>query len=750
MRGSELPLLLRRALSVMAGAVLATLAMTGSAGHAAASGTRTTDGMQHVSYRGYRFVIPGSWSVVNDRTHPHGCVRFDEHVLYLGMPGVNENCPSWLLGTTEAVLVQPGPRHSPRRSIEDPIANEITTTAPGIRLLATFDTDPTVIYRLLASASLPAPVIKLASPASVQPGNGIELLSKTAANRFIPVTAPALPSIVANDHGLGFDSCTTPSAAYMRAWRRHSPYRAVGIYIGGANRACAQRNLSRRWVRREARQGWRFMPMYAGPQAAFGQLSDPSGQGARAAIDAVRQAWRLGFGPGTPLYYDMEAYGRGQGKPVLRFMLAWTRTLHHFGYRSGIYSSSSSGIADLARHFRAHRLGMPDVIYDALWNGSRNTYDAVVRRHEWSRGRRVHQFAGNVIQRFGGDRIDIDQDYLNLSLTAAGGSLQAGPAVTLPDGSVDVFYRGSDGHLWRDSFTHRFGWRRTDMGGRLRSAPTAVSVGRRDIDVFYQGIGGYLWQVRRAFNGWKQPRQLGAMGVLGTAPLAVTQPNGVIDVFWKGSADPHLWHGQYSPGAGWTGPQRLGGSLASAPSVAETADGVVHVYWEGTDRRLWRVTRRVGASWSRPTRLGFGLLGGPPSTVTLADGETDVFWRGSAAPHHVWMASIARSGHVGPPHMLGGSAAGSPWPVVAEHTERVFFRDALGRLWQVRRTRSGWTSAALLGRLGRAISGPFAATGSLGAPVELFWRGRGGKLWYAIKPAGHGWTGPRDLGGGVG
>ncbi len=774
MRGSQPPLSLVRALSVVLGALLVALTMTGSAGHAAASSTVISATRQRVWYRGYSFVIPRSWSVVNDRTHPHRCVRFDEHVLYLGMPGVNENCPSWLLGTTEAVLVQPGPRRSPRRSTENPIANQITATAPGIRLLATFDTDPTVIYRMLASASLPAPVIRPANPARLQARRrpaggrgGAQLLAKSvlpgtsrraaagspavsrpaAAGHFIKVTAPALPSLVANDRGLGFDSCAAPSAAYMRAWREHSPYRAIGIYIGGADRACAQRNLSLRWIRQEAQIGWRFIPMYAGPQASFHQLSEPSRQGQQAAIDAVRQAQRLGFGPGTPLYYDMEAYSAGQNKRALRFMLSWTKTLHRLGYRSGIYSSSGSGIIDLARHFRGHRSAMPDVIYDALWNGARNTYDAVIRRHEWPHRHRLHQFAGNVVQRFGGDQIDIDQDFLNLRLPISGGTLQSGPAITMPDGSVDVFYRGSDGHLWRDTFAARSGWRRTDMGGTLTSAPTAVSVGGRDIDVFYQGTAGYLWQVKLTASGWKQPQRLTMMGVLGTAPQAVAQPNGVIDVFWKGSADSHLWHGQYSPGAGWTGPQRLGGSLAAAPSAVETAAGAVQVYWEGTDHELWRVTRPLGGSWGTPDKLGMGPLGGPARAVALPDGETDVFWRGSTAPHQVWMASIASSGKARGPHTLGGSVGGTPWPAAAANTERVFFRGSNGRLWQIQRTKSGWGSPVQLGQLGMTGSNPFAATGSPAAPIELFWRGRDGRLWCAVKSAGHGWTGPDDLGG---
>ena len=51
----------------------------------------------------------------------------------------------------------------------------------------------------------------------------------------------------------GFDACTAPSAATMATWLRLSPYRAVGVYIGGSDRACAQPALTascgrRRWV----------------------------------------------------------------------------------------------------------------------------------------------------------------------------------------------------------------------------------------------------------------------------------------------------------------------------------------------------------------------------------------------------------------------------------------------------------------------------------------------------------------------
>jgi hypothetical protein len=43
--------------------------------------------------------------------------------------------------------------------------------------------------------------------------------------------------------GYGFDACTAPSTAALTAWTA-SPYRAIGIYLGGVNRACKDGNLT--------------------------------------------------------------------------------------------------------------------------------------------------------------------------------------------------------------------------------------------------------------------------------------------------------------------------------------------------------------------------------------------------------------------------------------------------------------------------------------------------------------------------
>ena len=74
-------------------------------------------------------------------------------------------------------------------------------------------------------------------------------------------------------------------------------------------------------------------------------------QGAVSANDAVGRANSLGLGPGTPIYFDMEAYNNGDGPCVevtRAFVTSWTNQLHALGYISAYYSSAASGVADEA------------------------------------------------------------------------------------------------------------------------------------------------------------------------------------------------------------------------------------------------------------------------------------------------------------------------------------------------------------------------------------------------------------------
>ena len=583
-----------------------------------------------MAYRGYTFTVPRTWRVIRLAAHPHSCVRFDRHVLYLGTPGRNQDCPSTLIGTTEALLVQPRAARATAAATMYPVDREITVTTARIMVTATYSTDRALVHRILASASLRAMVR----------GTRRTMAAPDLGSRRRPGGVRAEDGAGQRDrlHREGFDACTAPSAATMATWLRLSPYRAVGIYIGGSDRTCAQAALTASWVSQQQAAGWRFMPIYVGPQAGFGELNSAAGaagQAVSAAQDAVSQTRQLGFGPGSLLYYDMEAYPARLNGRVLRFLTSWTNELHTLGYSSGVYSNSLSGIRALASNYTNAADTMPDVIYDALWNGTANTLDPILSSTQWAGRHRVHQYQGGQNVSYGGDSVNIDKDYLDVQQEVTGGSLQASQAAAQSAGDVEAFFKGTDGKLWHDWYAPGSGWHGpVSMGGSLATQPSGVASVPGNVAVFAKGRNGRLLEASYApGTNWSRLRRL-KMGIIGSKPAAVAQANGQIDVFWRGSSDHHLWQAQHRPGKGWSKPHDLGGHLASAPAPAVSGNGALTVAWRGTNGHLW-VIRGSGRSWGKPVDRGMGKLGSAPAVTGLASGLVTVFW--AASSHHgVW------------------------------------------------------------------------------------------------------------------
>src|SRR6266481_4623044 len=144
--------------------------------------------------------------------------------------------------------------------------------------------------------------------------------------------------------GRAFDTCTAPPLATIAAWNT-SPYRALGVYIGGIDRHCSQPQLTASWVAGVASLRWRLIPIYKGLQAPCGTADHKispvaaGSQGTAAADDAIASAKGLGMLSGSALYYDMEAYPPGIAScrtAVLTFLSSWTAELHRLGYVAGI------------------------------------------------------------------------------------------------------------------------------------------------------------------------------------------------------------------------------------------------------------------------------------------------------------------------------------------------------------------------------------------------------------------------------
>jgi Domain of unknown function (DUF1906) len=247
-----------------------------------------------------------------------------------------------------------------------------------------------------------------------------------------------------------------------------------------------------------------------GPQASFGEINFAASQAVSAAQDAVSQARQLGFGPGTPLYYDMEAYPGTLNGRVLRFLTSWTRELHTLGYSSGVYSNEQSGTQALASNYTNMAYTMPDVIYDALWNGAASTLDPILSSTQWAGHHRVHQYQGGQNVTYGSATINIDKDYLDVQQGVTGGSPQASQAAAQSAGDVDTFFKGTNGKLYHDWYAPGSGWHGpVSMGGSLATQPSTVASVPGNVAVFAKARNGRLVEASYApGTNWSGLRQL--------------------------------------------------------------------------------------------------------------------------------------------------------------------------------------------------------------------------------------------------
>ena len=198
-------------------------------------------------------------------------------------------------------------------------------------------------------SSSPAPCSPAPSPAVSDPAAPSARTAKAAQ------VAAATPG---DFTGHGFDQCVAPTQAAMDAWIKHSPFRAVGIYISGDSRACrTQPNLSPTWVATQVSRGWRLLPIALGPQAScldrFPRYDDdfkidprPAGGYAAARAQGVVEADKnaadaaaLGIGAGSTLWYDLEAFDLANTscrESALAFTSAWVTRIKELGYVAGL------------------------------------------------------------------------------------------------------------------------------------------------------------------------------------------------------------------------------------------------------------------------------------------------------------------------------------------------------------------------------------------------------------------------------
>lgn len=246
-----------------------------------------------------------------------------------------------------------------------------------------------------------------------------------AAEPVTPVIYTSGSSATRTTGGLGFDTCTAPSVAALRAWKGTSAYRTVNVYVGGVNRACTQPLLTATWVREVAALGWKLLPTYMGrqPVCMFGNkpfrynASNATSYGNSDARDAVVKAKALGIFRGSALYADVEHYDRRNAScvtAVRRYVSAWTKTAHESSYLAGVYVHRDSGLRDLSASYGSTAYARPDAIWIARWDCDPALRDwPNTPNTSWSFHQRAKQYRGDHTETWGGVALAIDSDSLN-------------------------------------------------------------------------------------------------------------------------------------------------------------------------------------------------------------------------------------------------------------------------------------------------------------------------------------------------
>ena len=266
------------------------------------------------------------------------------------------------------------------------------------------------------------------------------LPSPDATTPAAPAAETANPVTPGDFTGYGFDQCLAARADHderlAATTRRSAP--SASTSPGSRAPAADQPNLTPTWVSTQLTKGWRLLPITLGPQAScqprFPRYGDdlrsaPSRarptatrraeQGTAEAATSVAAAQALGIVPGSTLWYDLEGYDfTNTNVPRVGAVVPerLDRAAHALGYVSGVYSSAGSGIKSLddARVLRPGAFALPDQIWIARWDGVANTSTSYIRDDGWRPGGRIKQYQGGHDETWGGVKINIDRNYLDL------------------------------------------------------------------------------------------------------------------------------------------------------------------------------------------------------------------------------------------------------------------------------------------------------------------------------------------------
>jgi hypothetical protein len=317
----------------------------------------------------------------------------------------------------------------------------------------------------------------------------------------------------------------------------------------------------------------------------------------------------------------------------------------------------------------------------------------------------------------------------------------AGPPQSVSDqpGDIDVIWRDGSSNLYDLAYRNQTWSAQATITStpNAASTPAVVSPSPGQVDAFWADSSGNLWQVQSqsGFYGaetWLPAQQLdvGSLAT-GSAPTAVSQAPGDIELFWK-AADGTLWTDSYT--GTWSGPTPLeSGVVTGNPDAVVASDGTVAVVWRDSLGNLWS---ELGApyGWLGAVKLGLGGLASDPTAVVAGPSTVDAVWRTQAGT--VWAAGITSSGGPAQVRVDGAVSMGQPVAAAsgASSVTVVMQRPGGSLASAIFAPSYGWIGPELLNKVASASS--LSVVNWYTNAVAAFWQGSNGSLWWSAACAG--------------
>lgn len=321
---------------------------------------------------------------------------------------------------------------------------------------------------------------------------------------------------------------------------------------------------------------------------------------------------------------------------------------------------------------------------------------------------------GNLVRRHINGNVNWNWNTETITISAANdkpNSSWDGTAVaSWAPARLDVFWRGSDGHLkhvWKPNDASN--WLPLggveDLGESLTSEPAAVSWGNLQIDVFWRDSNGAIrhkwFESCAGCNTWSTSVTRTPNGEVDGSPAVSSWASNRLDVFWKRASNGslgHIWKTSGGSNSNWntTGIQDLGGSLAFSPDAVSAANQVIDIVARGAAGNVIRYQYKT-------TDEHNPWFNDAPPATTLVANDTDASWLSSGNTFEFSVAACpsgayAIAGQSAPNrtiwHIPSSTSTAAPTqatePAMAANTSRendnVMVRGPAGDLWFLRGT----------------------------------------------------------------